>query len=60
MFRVNVANQRRNERTVRKEVMEKQDAQPPASDEQLASVAQDPRRYLTTRAFDEHSNKNKR
>ena len=33
---------------VPKEVMEKQDAQPPASDEQLASVAQDLRRYLTT------------
>ena len=30
------------------EVMEKQDAQPPAADEQLASVAQDLRRYLTT------------
>lgn len=33
---------------VPKEVMEKQDAQPPASDEQLATVAQDLRRYLTT------------
>jgi len=32
---------------VPKEVMEQQDAQPPASDEQLASVAQDLRHYLT-------------
>ncbi len=33
---------------VPKEVMEKQDAQPLASDEQLATVAQDLRRYLST------------
>jgi hypothetical protein len=33
---------------VPKEVMEHQDAQLPVSDEQLATVAQDLRRYLTT------------